>query len=125
MAATAEIVFLPYNYLLDAKTRAGLSIQWSDAVLIFDEAHNVEVCVCSCVCMCVRVCVLRWRSRCGMCVYVCVCGETELLSLAPLAPLPPFTSHTPHPTPTFIEQHGIEVHVVVHRERLLQPAVWW
>jgi regulator of telomere elongation helicase 1 len=43
MAATAEIVFLPYNYLLDAKTRGGLGIAWQNAILIFDEAHNVEV----------------------------------------------------------------------------------
>lgn len=46
MAATADIVFLPYNYLIDAKTRGGLGIQWHSAVLIFDEAHNVEQ-VCS------------------------------------------------------------------------------
>lgn len=43
MASTADIIFLPYNYLIDAKTRAGLGIQWDSAVLIFDEAHNVEV----------------------------------------------------------------------------------
>lgn len=43
MAATADIVFMPYNYLLDAKTRTGLGIAWQSAVLIFDEAHNVEV----------------------------------------------------------------------------------
>ncbi|PRW44978.1 Regulator of telomere elongation helicase 1 [Chlorella sorokiniana] len=46
MAATADIVFMPYNYLIDAKTRGGLGIQWANAVLIFDEAHNVEQ-VCS------------------------------------------------------------------------------
>ncbi len=43
MASTADIVFMPYNYLIDYKTRAGLNIQWQNAVLIFDEAHNVEV----------------------------------------------------------------------------------
>lgn len=43
MASTADIVFMPYNYLIDAKTRGGLGIQWANAVLIFDEAHNVEV----------------------------------------------------------------------------------
>lgn len=42
MAATADIVFMPYNYLVDAKTRGGLGISWGDAILIFDEAHNVE-----------------------------------------------------------------------------------
>jgi hypothetical protein len=43
MAATADIIFLPYNYLIDAKTRTGLGIRWEKAILIFDEAHNVEV----------------------------------------------------------------------------------
>lgn len=47
MASTAEIVFMPYNYLIDYKTRAGLNIQWQGAVLIFDEAHNVEVRACT------------------------------------------------------------------------------
>ena len=44
MAASADIVFMPYNYLIDAKTRMGLGgITWQGAVLIFDEAHNLEV----------------------------------------------------------------------------------
>ena len=44
MASTANIVFSPYNYLLDGKIRGGLSsIKWADAVLVFDEAHNLEV----------------------------------------------------------------------------------
>ena len=42
LAATAELIFLPYNYLIDERTRAGLGVRWQDAVLIFDEAHNVE-----------------------------------------------------------------------------------
>lgn len=44
MAASADIVFMPYNYLVDAKNRMGLGkITWENAVLIFDEAHNLEV----------------------------------------------------------------------------------
>ena len=44
MAAGADLILMPYNYLVDARTRFGLkSIQWRGSVLIFDEAHNVEV----------------------------------------------------------------------------------
>ena len=43
MAASADLVFMPYNYLVDVKTRGKLGISWKNAVLIFDEAHNVEV----------------------------------------------------------------------------------
>lgn len=46
MAGSAELVFLPYNYLVDAKTRTGLGITFENSILIFDEAHNVES-VCS------------------------------------------------------------------------------
>ncbi|CAL8466940.1 g6476 [Coccomyxa elongata] len=43
MASTADIVFMPYNYLVDAKIRGGLKmVHWPNAVLVFDEAHNVE-----------------------------------------------------------------------------------
>jgi len=43
MAATADVVFMPYQYLVDAKTRGGLGVSLENAVVIFDEAHNVEV----------------------------------------------------------------------------------
>ena len=44
MTRNAELVFMPYNYLIDGRTRAGLSmLSLENAVLIFDEAHNVEV----------------------------------------------------------------------------------
>lgn len=46
MANTSDLIFLPYNYLIDPKTRSGLDISWDNAVLIFDEAHNIES-VCS------------------------------------------------------------------------------
>lgn len=43
-ATTADILFVPYNYLIDPQRRKSLNISWKNAVLIFDEAHNVEVC---------------------------------------------------------------------------------
>ena len=44
MAETADLIFMPYNYVLDGRTRMTLtSLPWQGAVIIFDEAHNVEV----------------------------------------------------------------------------------
>ena len=43
----ADIFFMPYNYLVDPVVRASLpSIPWENAVVVIDEAHNVES-VCS------------------------------------------------------------------------------
>jgi regulator of telomere elongation helicase 1 len=33
---------VPYNYLFDKEARTTLEIQWNNAILIFDEAHNLE-----------------------------------------------------------------------------------
>ncbi|KAK2984870.1 hypothetical protein RJ640_008635, partial [Escallonia rubra] len=37
-----DILFAPYNYLIDRGYRKSLNIEWSNSVLIFDEAHNLE-----------------------------------------------------------------------------------
>lgn len=38
-----DILFAPYNYLIDPGNRSSLSgISWSNSVLIFDEAHNLD-----------------------------------------------------------------------------------
>ena len=40
-AAGADIVFMPYNYLVDEKIRENFDINFKNAVIIFDEAHNI------------------------------------------------------------------------------------
>jgi len=41
--ANADIYFMPYNYLVDPNVRQTLTdLQWKDAVVICDEAHNLE-----------------------------------------------------------------------------------
>lgn len=37
-----DLVLVPYNYLFDKEARTSLEIQWNNAILIFDEAHNLE-----------------------------------------------------------------------------------
>ncbi|NXI18783.1 FANCJ protein, partial [Irena cyanogastra] len=40
----ADIVFCPYNYLLDPQIRESMDIHLKDQVVILDEAHNIEDC---------------------------------------------------------------------------------
>lgn len=42
LLSEADLVFMPYNYLLDKKTRGSSLLSFKDAIVIFDEAHNVE-----------------------------------------------------------------------------------
>ncbi|XP_015933676.1 regulator of telomere elongation helicase 1 homolog [Arachis duranensis] len=39
---SVDIVFAPYNYLIDHAYRKSLQLSWSNSILIFDEAHNLE-----------------------------------------------------------------------------------
>lgn len=45
IAETADIVFLPYNYLIDPGQRKNLPVSFTQSIVIFDEGHNIEVCV--------------------------------------------------------------------------------
>ena len=33
---------MPYNYLIDPKIRENFKVGYENAIIIFDEAHNVE-----------------------------------------------------------------------------------
>ncbi len=42
LAKNADLIFCPYNYILDPDIRSAMEIDVDDAVVILDEAHNVE-----------------------------------------------------------------------------------
>lgn len=42
LAIQADIIFMPYNYLLDSRIHRSLKINLINSVVIFDEAHNLE-----------------------------------------------------------------------------------
>lgn len=37
-----EVLFVPYNYLLNRSTRDSIDLDWANDVVIIDEAHNLE-----------------------------------------------------------------------------------
>ena len=37
-----DIIFCPYNYLVDPKIRSSMNIDLEDQIVIIDEAHNIE-----------------------------------------------------------------------------------
>lgn len=39
---SAQIIFAPYNYILDASIRKSMKINLTDSIIILDEAHNIE-----------------------------------------------------------------------------------
>ena len=40
-AAAADVIFMPYNYIIDEKIRENYEIEYENSILIFDEAHNI------------------------------------------------------------------------------------
>eukprot|EP00899_Mesostigma_viride_P027820 jgi/Mesvir1/8222/Mv12510-RA.2 len=42
LADNADIIFCPYNYLMDPVIAKAMKVNVADAVVIFDEAHNIE-----------------------------------------------------------------------------------
>ena len=41
MVPEADLIFGPYNYIIDPVIRGDMDIKLSGAVLVFDEGHNV------------------------------------------------------------------------------------
>lgn len=44
-AVAADLIFMPYNYLIDEKIRDVYKLDYANSIIIFDEAHNIAQCV--------------------------------------------------------------------------------
>ena len=80
LAESADMVFCPYNYLLDPMVRATLQVDLTDAVIIFDEAHNLE----------------------DSCRYADAAAALPIMRVSPLAQVSRFPMQALH-------RHGIQV----------------
>ena len=40
----ADLIFMPYNYLIDEKYRENFDLDLTNSIVIFDEAHNIAPC---------------------------------------------------------------------------------
>ena len=72
---SADLVFAPYNYLVDPHIRETMKINLTGCIVVFDEAHNIQVVLFRChadaFLMTRRACVFRtaveaaplWKSR--------------------------------------------------------------
>jgi len=38
----ADLILMPYNYIIDPKIRENFKISYENSVIIMDEAHNIE-----------------------------------------------------------------------------------
>lgn len=39
---SADVIFMPYNYLIDENIRQKFTIDWINSITIFDEGHNIS-----------------------------------------------------------------------------------
>ena len=72
-AGDAELVFCPYNYLLDPVVRSSLDVDINNAVLIFDEAHNIEDTCRQAVVMCAMIAM---QVACMCCIIAAMPTDT-------------------------------------------------
>ena len=63
MMVDADIVFCPYNYLIDPMIRARFKIDLRGHVVLLDEAHNIEVGIRRMVVVVERWCVVMFMKK--------------------------------------------------------------